>query len=221
MELLTTGSRYALGPWEPCDLGYGGSGSGSGSGASCLAGACCGAGALPRAIDPAQPVCKRARFTRDSEKGWVTLKNPTTEFCGRLEESVVVPLLRAAGLTIAGMDAPVEHQELLSYGVGGHFKTHCDRHLGPGHVGTLLMIVPEPGLEGGVLVAPARDLHSEDLHSQISADPDLLTVVFIPLGVPHAVTKVTAGGRLVAKAAVFGSPLDPGAKEPALRIRED
>jgi hypothetical protein len=69
----------------------------------------------------------------------------------------------------------------------------CDRDRGDVHIGTLLRIMPSDDCEGGSLVIEGRRITP-------SRTEDCL--VFIPFGVPHLVTPVTAGMRWVAKASV-------------------
>jgi hypothetical protein len=60
-------------------------------------------------------------------------------------------------------------------------------------VGTLLRIMPSEECEGGALVVQGR---------RVTPWKNADCLVFIPLGVRHLVTHVTAGVRWVAKAAV-------------------
>ncbi len=93
----------------------------------------------------------------------------------------------------------------------------CNRDRGDVHIGTLLRIMPSDDCEGGSLVMNGRRITP-------SRNEDCL--VFIPFGVPHLVTPVTAGVRWVAKASVHvptadmivtdppaGSPHDSSAED--------
>jgi len=96
----------------------------------------------------------------------------------------------------------LEH-EVLIYRPGDMFEEHTDRTSGDEHVGTLFLVVSSPDLVGGHLVAAGEVLGRQ-------GKPFL---TFIPLGVRHEVTLVTAGkARLVAKAAVYALHTVPAAK---------
>jgi hypothetical protein len=87
--------------------------------------------------------------------------------------------------------------EILKYDEGGLFAEHMDRARGEGHIGTLLLIAPCVGMLGGALV--------DGSGVSVVENPSAPHLVFIPLGVAHAVTKVEHGQRLVLKAAVHGT----------------
>jgi hypothetical protein len=97
--------------------------------------------------------------------------------------------------------------EVLQYGVGSFFALHSDRvrvhPSGRRHLGTLLLVVPQPDCDGGKLV-----VHVAMPYCASSTDRIVVvsrpSMVFLPLGVVHEVTELLAGARWVAKAAVFG-----------------
>lgn len=101
---------------------------------------------------------------------------------------------------------PEDDQELLLYSEGGHFAMHVDRNRGPGHVGTVLYVLPSLDMEGGRLEAQV-DPMSDDL-VDLGGDPGTNSayVAYLPLDVPHRVTPILRGTRLVLKAAVFVAP---------------
>ena len=216
--------QTAVSKWAPCDVGY--EPDAETDGASC---SCFGRGARPRPRkeDPKVRACERAEVVRD----WVVLNNPPRKGCGPFETRVVVPLLQAAGISIRNLRTPLCNQELLRYTTGGHFVSHCDRVLGDFHLGTLLLIVPDEDIGGGELEVRAQEVvpvatYRAWVHTLPHDPVDVLPgreplCVFIPLGTPHRVVPVTAGTRLVAKAAVFGVPIDPTIKEPAIMEFED
>ena len=80
----------------------------------------------------------------------------------------------------------------LTWGIRLRVTALC-RDRGDIHVGTLLRIMPSEECEGGALVVQGR---------RVTPWRNADCLVFIPLGVRHLVTHVTAGGRWVAKAAV-------------------
>ena len=83
----------------------------------------------------------------------------------------------------------------------------CDtgRDRGDVHIGTLLRIMPSDDCEGGSLVIEGRRITP-------SRNEDCL--VFIPFGVPHLVTPVTAGVRWAAKASVHVPTADSIVADP-------
>ena len=99
--------------------------------------------------------------------------------------------------------------ELLRYNVGDHFAEHVDRQRRNDHVGTLLFVVPSSDLRGGHLVHAHAEPATDDAAPQAY-------MAFIPLGVPHSVSAVTAGFRYVLKAAVCARRLAAGERPPKI-----
>ena len=100
--------------------------------------------------------------------------------------------------------------ELLYYDKGCMFVKHVDRKLAPNHLGTILFVFNSDDMEGGEL-----HLEQEDgTVTVVAKDPGGCFMVFIPLDMPHWVSEVTRGHRLVAKCPVLGSPKKVQPKEP-------
>ena len=98
-------------------------------------------------------------------------------------------------LTANGLDQyDIREEEILRYDIGDHFEMHVDRHRGPGHMGTLLLVVPSPDLVGGQLKISGI---KEPLPSSSNE------LVYIPLGTYHSVSDVSCGHRYALKAALF------------------
>ena len=160
-----------------------------------------------RVLDPHQRVCEVAKLARP----WTTA-DPYNHFF----RTAVTPLLTDAGVAFRGLELEPTHQELLRYGIGGHFLAHSDRALSPTHLGTLLLVLPSADMEGGELVVetgPGLQILGADVQSPL--------VVYLPLGVVHSVRPVSAGTRYVAKAAVFGRMLAPDGIEQDQPYRPD
>lgn len=192
--------------WVSCDLGYGTEPSGT----------------KPRIVD------KRLRDCTKAKTGWPWIQPELTR-SSVFGNQAFAHVLSSAGISPTGLEFPHEFQELIRYDIGGHFVAHCDRTLGPGHLGTLLLVMPDEDLEGGTLITKCIEVHKPRSWEALPApthtevDPTKIQeavsctgsyLVYIPLNVVHSVTPVTAGGRLVAKAAVFGVlesdlPADP------------
>lgn len=165
-----------------------------------------------RVVDPRQRSCSRATL----ECPWVRARSVYGDF---FYETTVVPLLTRAGVAFEHIDMPPKFQELLKYGPGDHFDVHKDRQVAADHLGTLLLVMPSEDMEGGSLRVRAKefvfgddgddaDEHADDAIVQ-NLPSDKPIAVFIPLDVEHSVSAVTKGERLVAKAAVCGTWLDP------------
>jgi hypothetical protein len=111
-------------------------------------------------------------------------------------------LYHQAGVAVDTVDR-LKFAELLYYDKGCMFARHVDRQVAPNHVGTLLCVFNSDDLDGGEL-----HLEQQDGSGFVTAsDPGGCFMVFIPLGMPHWVTKVLHGHRLVAKCPVLGSAM--------------
>jgi hypothetical protein len=153
--------------WVPCDVGLLGEAGG-------------------RAIVPSLRMCSRAADLKPG--GWLQTDD------GSFWEASVLKWLGSLCVDPAKANVPWDHQELLKYDVGGFMASHKDRLRGPDHVGTLLLVVPSPDLEGGQLVVEDEPM----------GEPGRPYVVFIPVDAVHRVDPVTKGVRYVGKASVFG-----------------
>jgi len=89
------------------------------------------------------------------------------------------------------------HIDTISFGQQNLYKYSegLDRKQGPWQVGTLLLILNSEDLQGGALVAD---------DSRTVVDQPGAWLVFLPLDVPHHVTRVEWGERYVFTAPVFG-----------------
>jgi hypothetical protein len=161
-------------------------------------------GVAVRVLDPARVCLKR-------HGGWLPHASLAVE-------RVVAPLLARAGVTEFRL--PEEHQEALLYSVGGVFEAHVDRRLGLDHMGTLLLVAPSADLQGGVLYSMEAD-GPRRFVAVGPGDGGEPYAAFVPLGVPHRVSEVTRGSRVVGKAAVFGKKLGTGEFPPARMRRMD
>lgn len=99
--------------------------------------------------------------------------------------------------------------EILHYLEGGHIETHVDRErpLKDGvHVGTLLLISLTPGSKGGFLEVKNPEeppMFGRKKEEKLRPEPgEESLLLFLPLAVPHKVTALTKGQRVVLKAAV-------------------
>jgi hypothetical protein len=173
--------------WTPCDFGR-----------VSAAGFC-------RVVDAAQRSALRSSL--DEAAPWI---EAGCGFSQPVEEK-----LHALGI----VDVSFHHgdfsscgQELLQYNEGGHFTWHRDRVVEEEeHVGTLLLVIPSPDMEGGVLrVASSEDgSGSMDIVCPESAHATSTAfMVYLPLDTWHTVTPVTKGTRFVAKAPVLGTKED-------------
>lgn len=95
-------------------------------------------------------------------------------------------------------------QDILLYEHGGKFAEHVDRNRprkAYRHVGTLVIVAPNPGTKGGDLFVEGKALLRGGASSYRWA--------FIPLGVLHEVTEIVAGsGRIALTFGVY-TPLKP------------
>lgn len=158
-------------------------------------------GTMSRTVDASVRVCMRRQVDHWQPGKW---------FDGPVKELIV-----DSGLRVDIDSINFEEPEVLRYGVGGHFKPHADRQLGRGHVGTFLIVVPTTDLEGGVLIV------GEGVGVVTSPSPSSSYMVFIPLGVTHEVTPVSAGERYVFKAAVYAKLLTKRqTPKPVERLRD-
>lgn len=111
-----------------------------------------------------------------------------------------------SGAIVGGVSLPKGHRlgdlRLLWYPKGGHMLRHPDRQLSPSHAGTLIVIPPQ-ACEGGELVV----WRGRSVHRRVACDASKWTVVALPIGTQHEVTRVESeGGRSVLTAPIFASP---------------
>jgi hypothetical protein len=180
--------------WRPCDVGLvdpaGDPGDGAAAKTSFLRSA---ATSLRRAVMPSLRLATVAEKLKPD--GWLRTGR------GTFFESRVLPWLGKLCVDPTTVEVPEEHQEIMRYVEGGFMDTHTDRVRGPNHVGTLLLVVPSPDLEGGQLLMQ----DGPGAEEAPVGKPGRPFVVFIPLHTPHRVTPVVKGERYVAKASVFGT----------------
>jgi hypothetical protein len=108
-------------------------------------------------------------------------------------------LLYHAGVTIGEGAVTLFEEEILRYKPGSFFCAHTDRQRRVGHVGTLLIVAPSSDARGGRLTVHGQGLGDGDEESDAAP-----FIAFIPLGVPHEVSMLQHGSRIVGKAAVAG-----------------
>jgi len=173
--------------WTPCDFGR------------VSAAGCC------RVVDEAQRSALRSSL--DEAGPWIMAG---LGFSQPVEEKLHA--LGIVGVSFHHGDFSSCGQELLQYNEGGHFTWHRDRVVDEEeHVGTLLLVIPSPDMEGGVLrVASSEDgSDSVDIVCPESAHTTSTAfMVYLPLDTWHMVTPVTKGTRFVAKAPVLGTKED-------------
>ncbi len=144
----------------------------------------------PRVVDPSVRSCEKARVTGSFHLNkWFT--------------STFQDMLVESGLKVDTDSFAFMQTEVLRYGVGGRFASHEDRRVSDKHIGTFLIVVPSADLVGGVLTVTGPS----DDERKNATEP---YIAFIPLGVPHEVSSVEAGGRLVLKTAVCARTLARG-----------
>jgi hypothetical protein len=132
-----------------------------------------------RIADSSARVCEVA-----SAVSWITEHHLMFQTAGAV--------LAEAGVSLAAVQ--FRDYELLKYRQGSFFAAHVDRLRGPGHLGTLVVVVATADAIGGELCL-----------DDVPFGKDTPYLAFIPLGRMHSVTPVTAGTRYVAKAAVYGT----------------
>lgn len=183
---VTVHSQIRL-KWTPCDFGR------------VSEAGCC------RVVDAAQRSALRSSL--DEAAPWI---EAGYGFSQPVEEKLHA--LGIVGVSFHHGDFSSCGQELLQYNEGGHFTWHRDRVVDEEeHVGTLLLVIPSPDMEGGVLkVASSEDgSDSVDIVCPESAHTTSTAfMVYLPLDVWHTVTPVTKGTRFVAKAPVLGTKED-------------
>jgi len=100
---------------------------------------------------------------------------------------------------IGDEDIEFRNSVMLEYKTYDFFSEHVDKPMSEGHMGTALLVQPEPGTKGGGLV---------DCEEGICFPEDRHYIAYIPLWVRHRVNRVTEGTRIVKKVEVYkkGSP---------------
>ena len=92
------------------------------------------------------------------------------------------------------IEVVLKEDEILKYEVGSHFEKHTDRIRDPNMIGTLLLVLPSNDLDGGILNVDGFN---------IEHNPGEHHLVYLPIGLPHSVSRIKQGTRYVFKACVY------------------